>query len=92
MKTNIDKKVNKTVKKINNQLKVDVFGNRFWIRQYRKSRVDGISYYLYELCDRKQPSRNKIIPGWLDEFEILIFHKLDTEINEFIVSSDFWKK
>jgi hypothetical protein len=92
MKTNIDKKVNKTVKKINNQLKADVFGNRFWIRQYRKSRVDGISYYLYELCDRKQPFRNKIIPGWLDEFEILTFNKLDIEINKFIVSSDFWKK
>ena len=47
---------------------------------------------MYELCDRIYPNRNKIIPCWMDQFEITIFHKLEIEINDFIITSDFWKK
>ena len=67
-------------------------GDRFWARQYKKSKTDDIIYYMYELCDRKQPFRNKIIPYWMDQFEIIMFHKLDIEMNDFIITSDFWKK
>ena len=44
-----DKKVNKAVKKLNKSIREDVFGNRFWIRQARKTRGnDGVMYYLKE--------------------------------------------
>jgi len=37
-KTLIDKKVNRVIKKLNKQIKQDVFGNRFEARQLQKSR------------------------------------------------------
>ena len=33
-----DKKVNKAVKKLNKSIKEDVFGDRFFVRQVRKTR------------------------------------------------------
>ena len=36
MKTKNDKKVNRTVRTLNKDLEKDIFGNRFWLRQYRK--------------------------------------------------------
>lgn len=91
MKTNKDKKINRIVRQLNKQLQKDVFGTRFWARQYRKSNKDGITFYMYELCDRLQPERNKIC-GWYSEFEMLTFRPLHIEINDFIVTSDFWTK
>ncbi len=90
-KTKTDKKINKVVKWINKSLKKDVFGDRFWIKQVRKSREDGMEYYLYELKDRVDPSRDRLIHGWLSGFEISTFRKLDMEMNDFIVSSNFWE-
>lgn len=91
-KSKVDKKVNREIKKLNKQLKDDVFGNRFWLRQYQKSYLDGINYYLYELCDREQPERNMIVTcGWLTSFAILKFHDLYLEMNNFIIESNFWE-
>ena len=45
MKTLDAKKVNRNVRRLNRQLKADVFGTRFEARQYKKSKgVDGIGY------------------------------------------------
>lgn len=87
----IDRKINARVRSLNNQLKQDVFGDRFWVRQKQKIETDGIRYYLYELCDREEPQRNRIIDrGWLTDFSILTFQDLWLEMNSFIVTSDFW--
>ena len=90
-KTKDDRLVNRNVKKLNMQLAQDVFGNRFYARQIRKSKGDGVMYYMYELCDREQPNRNRIVP-WETAFAIDILNKIWTEMNEFIVTSDFWEK
>lgn len=90
-KTKDDRLVNRNVKKLNRQLAQDVFGNRFYARQIRKSKGDGVMYYMYELCDREQPNRNRIVP-WETAFAIDILNKIWTEMNEFIVTSDFWEK
>jgi len=91
-KTKSEKKVNKIVKAINRSLEKDVFKNRFWIRQVKKARADGISFFIFEMKDREDPSRDKIMHGWIDEFEATMFRQLDIEINNFIVTSDFWTK
>ena len=90
-KTKDDRLVNRNVKKLNKQLAQDVFGDRFCARQIRKSKGDGVMYYMYELCDREQPNRNRIVP-WETAFAIDILNKIWTEMNEFIVTSDFWEK
>lgn len=89
MKSKDAKRVNRVVKQLNKSLTSDVFGTRFWLRQNRKSNTQGTTYYLYELCDRLQPERNKLV-GWYSEFEIIKFHPLHIEMNDFIVTSDFW--
>lgn len=91
MKTKADKKVNRIARKLNKQLKEDVFGDRFWVRQVAKVRINGVSFYLYELRDRLEPERNTIIK-WENEFELITFNHLAFEMNTFIVESDFWKK
>ena len=90
-KTKDDRLVNRNVKKLNRQLAQDVFGDRFYARQIRKSKGDGVMYYMYELCDREQPNRNRIVPRET-AFAIDILNKIWTEMNEFIVTSDFWEK
>lgn len=87
------KKVNRNIRKLNRQLANDVFGNRFWARQYQKARgEDGIDYFLYELCDREQPERNILINGWLNYWAICSSYKVWEAMNDFIVRSDFWSK
>ena len=90
-KTKDDRLVNRNVKKLNRQLAQDVFGDRFYARQIQKSKGDGVMYYMYELCDREQPNRNRIVP-WETAFAIGTLNKIWTEMNEFIVTSDFWEK
>jgi hypothetical protein len=86
------KKVNRNIKKLNAQLLHDVFGNRFWARQVQKARgVDGIEYFLYELCDREQPERNMLL-HWNNYWEICSSYKVWEEMNNFIITSDFWTK
>jgi hypothetical protein len=87
----ICKKVNNRAKQLNKQLKQDIFGTRFWIKEVQKSYKDNIHYFLYELRDREQPERNEII-GWFSEFELLTFCNLWLKMNDFIITSDFWQK
>lgn len=89
-KTNMDKKVNRYIKKVNKDLENDVFKDRFWLRQYQKGRADGMEYYLYELCDRLEPERNRVVKHWLNGCEALGYY-LMRELNDFIITSDFWK-
>lgn len=88
----MDKKVNKTAKNLNRLIQRDVFGKRFEIRQYKKTSRNEIQYYMYQLIDNEQPERNEIIGKWMTGFEIVGFHTLSIEMNNFIVNSDFWSK
>lgn len=94
MKTNVDKRVNKIVRKINRELKADVFGDRFWIRQFQKAKNDeGMQYYLYEMRDRLEPNRNSLIAeGWIWGESQFFASTIYEAINDFIVKSDFWSK
>ncbi len=91
MKTLSAKKVNNYVKNMNRKLHKDIFGSRFEARQLQKSICDGVEFFLYELVDNEQPERNRIVP-WETAYAICRFHRLDVEMNDFIVSSDFWAK
>lgn len=92
MKTKWEKKLNNKVKNLNRKLEKDVFGNRFWLKQVRKSKgTDGIFYFMYELRDRVQPERNKLINGWFTEYSIFNFSELVGAMNDFIITSDFWE-
>ena len=92
MNRKICKKVNCRARQLNKQLKQDVFGNRFWIKEVQKQYVNGTHYFMYELRDREQPNRNRIINEWYTEFSLLTFNHLWIEMNNFIITSDFWQK
>lgn len=90
-RTKLDRKVNKVVRDLNKSLAADVFGNRFEVRQIRKTRGEyDWQYYQYELVDNLEPERNQII-SWMSGFEITTFGHLAVYINDFIIRSDFWK-
>ena len=92
-KTKVHKKINKIVRIINRNLKEDVFGDRFWIRQIKKQKSDGMQYYLYEMIDRKHPERNSLVShGWLWGESFFLSADFYEAINDFIVRSDFWAK
>ena len=92
MKSSVDKKMNKKVKEFNKELKKDVFNGRFWVRQYQKARIDGSYYYLYELKDREDPSRDRVIWKWILGNSIFSMNDIWWEMNDFIITSDFWEK
>lgn len=89
-KTKTDIKVNKAVKKFNKTLKADVFDGRFWVRQYQKTKYNGVSYYLYELIDNLEPERNYLIRGWINGKSPFFMSEIYEAMNDFIVKSDFW--
>lgn len=89
-KTLYDKKVNRNIKKLNKQLREDVFKTRFEVRQIQKATYDGIQYYLYSLIDNEQPERNTICK-WYNYWEICRSNKVWLEMNDFIVFSNFWE-
>lgn len=92
MNKKVCRKVNRRARELNKQLKQDVFGNRFWIREYCKQYVNDVHYFMYELRDREQPNRNEVIPEWFNEFQLLKFNDLWLKMNDFIIGSDFWDK
>lgn len=93
-KNKMDRKVNRIAKRLNRELKADVFGDRFWVRQVAKQRSEeGMQYYLYELCDRLEPNRNSIFScGWLWGGSQFLVSDFFEQANDFIVKSDFWAK
>lgn len=91
MKSNDAKRVNRRIRQLNKQLKEDVFGNRFELRQVKKAFGDGIELFLYEMRDNLQPERNCYCSQWYSAFDICKFNNIDIDINNFIVKSDFWK-
>ena len=90
MNKKICRKVNRRARQLNKQLAQDVFGNRFWVRQVQKQYKNDIHYFQYELIDNLQPERNKLL-HWLTEFSLITFNDLWIEMNDFIITSDFWK-
>lgn len=93
-KTKEDKRINKMVRNINKALAQDVFGDRFWIRQVRKTKgEDGLQYYLYEMRDRQEPKRNSLISaGWIWGGSFFLYADFYEAINDFIVRSSFWSQ
>lgn len=91
-KTKTDKKVNRKVKAFNKALKKDVFKDRFWVRQYQKTKCDGLNYYLYELVDNLEPERNTVLRGWILGESCLFMSEIWEGMNDFIIKSDFWSK
>lgn len=90
MNKKICRKVNRRARQLNKQLAQDVFGNRFWVRQVQKQYKNDIHYFQYELVDNLQPERNRLL-HWLTEFSLITFNDLWIEMNDFIITSDFWK-
>ena len=89
-KNRTDRKVNRQVKRFNKELREDVFKGRFDVRQLQKARVDGMNYYLYEVRDTHHPERNRIVPWeWGDS--IFFMNKIWREMNDLIITSDFWE-
>lgn len=91
MNKKICRKVNRRARQLNKQLAQDVFGNRFWVRQVQKQYKNDIHYFQYELVDNLQPERNRLISRWFSEFSLITFNDLWIEMNDFIITSDFWK-
>jgi len=83
-----ERNMHKAIKKFNKSLKYDVFDGRFWVREYKKSRYEGMSYFQFELRDKEQPERNYLIPGWFNSSESW---EVFEEMNNFIITSNFWK-
>ena len=87
-KSKVEKRINNKIKSLNKNLRNDIFKDRFWVRQFKKSKIDGVDYFMFELIDELQPKRNYIIPKWYSFSVADVF----IEMNNFIVSSDFWEK
>lgn len=87
MKTKADRKVNRIIKKLNKQVREDVFGNRFYAHQLQKARLDGVSYYLYEFVDSE--NKDATLVKWFNEFEMVRFYEPWRLMNDLIVESDF---
>lgn len=90
-KSAYERKANRNVRAQNRELQKDVFGTRFFIRQIQKARADGILYFRYRLEDNLMPERN-YETKWYNEFEIGMGapNKLLKELNNFIITSNFW--
>lgn len=93
-KTKVDKRINKIARRVNGDLKQDLFGDRFWVKQVSKAKgEDGLQYYLYELKDRLEPERDTLFSkGWLWGDSHFLASDFFEEVNDFIVKSDFWAK
>lgn len=90
-KSKVLKRANNLTKRLNRQLNRDVFGDRFYAHEVKRAHIEEIDFIQYELIDREHPERNKLLP-WMDIFEITISKKVWVEMNDFITSSDFWRK
>jgi hypothetical protein len=90
MKSKDDRKVNRIAKRLNKVLAADVFGDRFTVHQLRKTKESyyDIAHYLYELRDKQEPTRNRLI-GWVNSYSAS--RELFLEMNDFIITSNFWE-
>lgn len=89
-KSKDDKKINRIAKGLNKQLAQDVFKDRFTVHQLKKIRGSKyeIPHYLYELRDKQDPTRNRLI-GWVNSYSAS--RELFLEMNDFIITSNFWE-
>lgn len=94
-----DKKIVHFVKVLNRQVRNDVFGERFYLRQIAKGAdvTRDNRYYDYEFVDNEDPKRNFKHRYWLSKHgtEIsyaFLCHQVAFDYNNFIIKSDFWEK
>lgn len=101
-KKKIRRQVNKIVRMLNRGMRNDVFKDRFSIsikdRQIRpySDNSGWDANFLIEFCDKEQPERN--YSYWFNIHSIVYSgmfaggRHLDSDLNNFIVKSDFWEK
>ena len=100
-KNKIRKRVRRVIRHMNRQMQKDVFKDRFWIeitRQDIRPWADNSgwdAHFLIAFHDRKDPSRD--YEYWFEPTFILYSgmfaggRHMDSDLNDFIVKSDFWE-
>ncbi len=101
-KKKLKRKIYRTIRHINKGLRNDVFKDRFWV-EVTGSRIvpwDDSSgwnaHFLISFHDRENPNRD--YSSWFDPHFIIYSgffaggDHVDTDLNEFIIRSDFWEK
>lgn len=88
MKTKSDKRMNRTAKAINKMLKNDEVISNYRVQQYVKHRIEGISYYVYQIINIET---NKVLDYCSgSEMELVKFNKLILEVND-AINEDIFK-
>lgn len=100
-KRKIMRRVNRAVRYLNKNLRKDVFGDRFSIAVVERSvrpwddHSGWDSRFRIEFRDAKYPERN--YSCWFDYHYVIYSgffsggRHVDTDLNDFIIRSDFWK-
>lgn len=101
-KRNLKRKVRRVIRILNKQMRKDVFGDRFWL-EIRNANIvpyDDNSgwdaYFNIAFHDREHPERD--YNYWFSPHFILYSgmfaggRHVDSDLNDFIVNSDFWEK
>ena len=101
-KRKIQRKVRACVRHINKKMRADIFGDRFWIEisgQEIRPWSDNSGWHAWfkiAFHDNEQPDRD--FEKWYWGRSVLysgLFaggDHMDTDLNDFIVKSDFWEK
>ena len=100
-KRNMHRNVVRVIKMLNRMMRKDVFGERFTVRlaafgmRPYSDHSGWESWWLVEFYDAACPERNF---RYLYDYHNVIYsglfaggHHVDSDLNEFIVNSDFWK-
>lgn len=87
------RKMNKRIRTLNNQLKNDVFGDRFYCRSTMMdiaTYFDGswTLYYDLEFIDRKTGETRKLY--LISDWSFIHSWKIFEMMNDLIINSDFW--
>ena len=101
-KRNLKRKVYRTIRHINKNLREDVFGDRFWLEVTNANIVpyddnsgwDADFYVVFH--DNENHSRD--YGYWFNPHNIIYSgmfcggRYVDSDLNDFIINSDFWEK
>lgn len=101
-KRDMKRKVRRTIRKLNKGLREDVFGDRFWLEVRNANIVpydDNSGWnaqFNVVFHDREHPERD--YDYWFDPHNVVYSgmfcggRYVDSDLNDFIVNSDFWEK
>lgn len=101
-KRNLKRKIRRIIRILNKQMREDVFGDRFSLRiigsdiRPYDDNSGWDAYFNIEFLDKEQPDRN--YSYWFEPHFIIYSgmfaggRHVDSDLNDFIVNSDFWDK